>query len=284
MSRVLALPLSHRAMSALRAARAGSRRGLARAVTIALLVAAAAGSLPLPAEAQSGGVGTWTLNNGLWSQTSSWEGGTVANGTTAGYFASSTLTGDITARRTSGGAAYGLTFDYAGGTVRVTGTGSNASLSIGVGGITMTSVSGPVNIGVSGDSNVTLDLALSGSQTWRNDSLSSLLSIGNLGSGVLNMGTVGNVLTIGGSGATWVQRVVSGTGSIVKQDPGLLRLSGVNTFNGGLTLQGGTLRLDSNSALGTGTFTVTGGSIDVGADRSLSNAMNWNGDFAFIST
>jgi fibronectin-binding autotransporter adhesin len=87
--------------------------------------------------------------------------------------------------------------------------------------------------------------------------------------------TVGGVIGDGGSGY-----------SLTKNGAGTLRLNGANTFSGGLTLSAGTLSLGNNAALGTGTFTIAGGAIDVTAARSTTNdnAQAWNGDFTFLGT
>jgi fibronectin-binding autotransporter adhesin len=83
---------------------------------------------------------------------------------------------------------------------------------------------------------------------------------------------------------------ISGLGSITKAGAGTLTLSGANTFTGGVTLDEGTLNLNSASALGTGTAAVTinGGTINntSGADLVLTSTRPkaWNGDFTFTGT
>ncbi len=84
--------------------------------------------------------------------------------------------------------------------------------------------------------------------------------------------------------------VVSGSSTINKQGLGSVTLSGVNTFNGGITLGAGTLNLNSAEALGdaAGTLTITGGAIDntTGGPLTLTNnnPQAWNGDFTFTGT
>jgi autotransporter-associated beta strand protein len=98
-----------------------------------------------------------------------------------------------------------------------------------------------------------------------------------------------NTGNFGGSSPTTsfsLTGTVSGSGGqIVKQDSNTLTLSGANTFTGGLTINAGTVRLNSATAAGTGTLTITGGAIDntTGATITLTsnNAQNWNGNFAF---
>jgi len=75
---------------------------------------------------------------------------------------------------------------------------------------------------------------------------------------------------------------------------GSFQLSGANTYSGGTTLSAGTLNINNagsggtSSAIGTGTFTINGGTIDntsAGAiTLSTNNAVTWGGDFAFGGT
>lgn len=80
---------------------------------------------------------------------------------------------------------------------------------------------------------------------------------------------------------------INGSGSLTKSGMGTLTLTGANTFAGGLTLDGGTLNLNSAGALGTGTGTViiNGGTLNNSgaADVALSSSkpQTWNSDFVF---
>jgi fibronectin-binding autotransporter adhesin len=58
-----------------------------------------------------------------------------------------------------------------------------------------------------------------------------------------------------------VSGAVSGDYSIAKTGSGTLTLSGANTFTAGGTLSQGSLQIRSNSALGTGAFTLSGGTL-----------------------
>ena len=76
---------------------------------------------------------------------------------------------------------------------------------------------------------------------------------------------------------------------LTKISGGSLTLENSNTFGGGVWLQAGTLNVMTNQALGlpTGTFTISGGTLDntSGSALTLSNYPNaWKGDFAFNST
>ena len=77
---------------------------------------------------------------------------------------------------------------------------------------------------------------------------------------------------------------IGGSGSVFVNGPDPLALSGNNTFSGGVTLEPtGYLNVNSNTALGTGTLTITGGTIDsTAAGVALGNVpQNWNADFTF---
>jgi autotransporter-associated beta strand protein len=81
---------------------------------------------------------------------------------------------------------------------------------------------------------------------------------------------------------------ISGVGSITKQGSNALTLSGCNTYSGGTTLSAGQLNINSTTALGTGTLTITGGTLDNTSGSSITlsnnNAQNWNSDFSFAGT
>jgi autotransporter-associated beta strand protein len=75
-----------------------------------------------------------------------------------------------------------------------------------------------------------------------------------------------------------VPAVVFGTG-ITKDGVGSLRLSGINTFTGGLELKQGTLLTGNDSALGTGALTIDGAATIQadGGPRVVNNAIVING-------
>ncbi len=88
---------------------------------------------------------------------------------------------------------------------------------------------------------------LTGSNTYAGTTTISAgtLQVGNGGAaGSLGGGSVvtDGVLAFNRSDAVTVANVISGTGSVVHQGPGLLALTGSNTFSGGTTLAAGTLR------------------------------------------
>ncbi len=84
--------------------------------------------------------------------------------------------------------------------------------------------------------------------------------------------TNGVQLMVGGAGQTTISGIIMGTGgTLVKQDGGMLILTGANTYTGGTELVGGELLIGGNSALGTGMLFVTGSS-SLGASGAASAA------------
>ncbi len=74
-------------------------------------------------------------------------------------------------------------------------------------------------------------------------------------------------------------------GSLVKIGTGKLTLSGSNIYTGGTTLANGSLFVNNNSALGTGTLTITasGGPVTLSsgvAGTTINNAVSVQGDFS----
>jgi fibronectin-binding autotransporter adhesin len=107
-----------------------------------------------------------------------------------------------------------------------------------------------------------------------------------------------NLLTFDGTTAVGV--VVAGpiynsSGAVAKTSPGLLTLSGSNTYGGPTTVSAGTLRLAAptqlsggnifSSPIGTGTLTLAAGTTlqDDGVPRTLANNLVINGNVTFSS-
>lgn len=113
------------------------------------------------------------------------------------------------------------------------------------------------------------DLTVNGPST-----LQSLTGVALANNVTLN----GAALTVSGAQDVALNGIVSGGGSLVKQGANTLTLSGANTFQGGVTLAQGGLRVGSNQALGSGVLTVTGAStLDSTQAVTLANAVALNG-------
>lgn len=101
-----------------------------------------------------------------------------------------------------------------------------------------------------------------------------------------------NVISLDGAGNITISSVISGSGkklTLSGTGTGALTLSGANTFSGGLTINAGTkLNINNAAALGTGAFTISGGTIDNSSAAAITNSnnnvQNWNGDFTFTGT
>ena len=76
--------------------------------------------------------------------------------------------------------------------------------------------------------------------------------------------------------------IAANTLVVVKTGSGILTLSGNNTYTGGTTLNAGTLLVSSNTALGTGTFTINGGTFGATDTVTLANNIVANADFNFF--
>ena len=93
------------------------------------------------------------------------------------------------------------------------------------------------------------------------------------------------------SGGTLILNgIISSTNSVtLSLTGGIITLAGANTYSGGTNLAGSTtLRINNSTALGTGTFTINGGTIDNTTGSSITltnnNAQTWNADFTFTGT
>ena len=150
---------------------------------------------------------------------------------------------------------------------------------------------------VSGTAADLLYVASSGSLTVNDTGGLVFANSGNVDTaGTLNLGTspisitAGKTLTFTGAGATTVGGVIANTsGAVVINDTGgSVTFSGANAYTGGTTLTAGTLNINNASALGTGAFAISGGTIDNSTagliTNSKNNALTLNGDFAFTGT
>ena len=138
------------------------------------------------------------------------------------------------------------------------------------------SAAGPTGIFVSqthGYANQTVNSSLT---------LDNAIELQNNSSGLLTLG--GNIslgahaATLDGSGSVTSTGVISGTGgSIVQSGSGTTSLSGVNTYTGGTTISAGTLNANNNSALGTGSVTLSGGTLGSTGGNTITNTVALTG-------
>ncbi|MDH7501105.1 MAG: autotransporter-associated beta strand repeat-containing protein [Verrucomicrobiota bacterium] len=102
-------------------------------------------------------------------------------------------------------------------------------------------------------------LNLTGSQEWK--AAAGDFSIG----GAANLN--GNMLTVSGDHDTTINGSISGTGGIIKNGSGTLSLTGNNSFSGPISINGGTLALNSADAIrNVPSITVNAGTLFLGGD------------------
>ena len=189
---------------------------------------------PLEARILMTWIGATTGNSNdaahLYNNTANWAGGVIDNS-----FSGVTLAGDTT-----------LFF--------------NAGLTTGAGGLNL-GYSGNFNLTLESSSTTTETLTLAGgiSGTFGGSSVTIGDPANNLN---LALGAVARTFTISPGNTLSILNVMSGTGSLTENGGGTLTLAGANTSFGGVTLSAGQLNINSATALGTGRLTINGGTID----------------------
>jgi fibronectin-binding autotransporter adhesin len=93
--------------------------------------------------------------------------------------------------------------------------------------------------------------------------------------------------TYGANALTISAPIGGGTGNLILGGSGKTILSSANTYSGGTQLNSGTLSVGNANALGSGTLTINGGTLDsnvASLGSNTNNAQTWNGNFAFAGT
>lgn len=247
--------------------------------------------LTLSASAQ-----TWNVNlSGTWSTAANWTPAAVPDGAEA--IANITFNIDTATRvvtldsaRTIGvlnigdsnnTTAYGLS----GTAVLTMNNGANPASITAVAGSVAQTIAVPISV-VSPTLNIVNNAATT-TGTARGLTLSGAISGGSAGAKQIAVSgsiasspvTLSGIISDGGGDRT-ISLSKSGTNN--------LTLTGVNTFTGGVTQGGGNLYINNNSALGTGSLTLTGGNIGSTSGNAITlsgnNAQSWSGDFGFAGT
>jgi len=179
-----------------------------------------------------------------------------------------------------------LTLNGAGGALTLAGTNTYTGPTTIVNGTLKVGASGTLPTG-SGKGNVVLDggateagvLDLNGFDVTLNGVTGAT---GTVLSKVVNDAATTQTLTLGNANtastfAGVIADHTAGTGvvALAKIGSAAVTLSGPNTYSGGTTITAGTLVAGSSTALGTGTITLNGGTLNVN-DQSLANAVMAN--------
>lgn len=239
---------------------------------------------------------SWSLaGDGSWVTDSNWTSGTAPGGVgtttntdtaTFGLSTSALRTVTVDSTRNVAGISFTST-----GTAGYTLTGGSLYLTSG----------GTIqNSGSVGTHTDRIDSALiiqgnGGSYTIGANSTNSSANLVIATGGITGVSTAGNTTTLtlngGSNSSNNTLNAVIGDGSaggnlaVTKGGNGWWTLGGANTFSGGFTMSAGNLRLNNNSALGTGTFTINGGGLSsTSGNITIANNMVWGGTVSFNNT
>jgi len=165
---------------------------------------------------------------------------------------------------------------------------AGTQLTLGANGIQVNPAAGAVTI--------SSPLLIGASQNWTNNASTLLNITAPTISNTTNTAPFTIAMNGSGTGGTAIGGIISDAGPTgttamyVNTTGGATTVSGVNTFTGGVTLNAGTLNLNSVSALGAtaSNFVINGGTINnstaAGITLTANNAQTWAGDFAFTGT
>ncbi len=169
---------------------------------------------------------------------------------------------------------------YTGGTVMSAGTlNINNGFALGAGTVTL---SGGTIDTPNGDLVLSANnpIALAGSFTFAGTHQLNTGTGAVTAVGASTVNVSASTLTVGGP--------IGGSGSFTKTGSGTLVLAANSTYTGGTSLNAGVLDVNSAAALGTGTLTIAGGSLDNTSGGSITvtnnNAQVWSGDVTFIGS
>ena len=161
--------------------------------------------------------------------------------------------------------------------------GQNVTISATSGTLTLdgNTINGTANLGILVDNTnafaltISAGLKLGNAQTWMNSS-GNLLTI----SGAVNLN--GKGLTINGSGNTTISGLISSGGAFTKAGTGTLTLSNTgSTFTGQLTVQAGTLKIDTiNNASANGELGNNALSVILGSSGGVTGTLEYAGGTA----
>ncbi len=233
--------------------------------------------------------GNWTVAGSTSTKFPGDATGTVANegaSNDIAAFGATASTGAILINfNTAGGGLAVGTIDLLSSANKAISIGDNVTTS-GILTLTGNALNGVANTILSNES--TFNLSLVPTQTSTGV---MTVALGNAAANVVQVNGTGNIAV-----SSVIQNGAGNSLTLTGTGTGALTLSGANTFTGGVTVgAGNTLNINNagtsatNSALGTGTLLLNGGTLDNTASSTLAtlatnNAQTWNGDFAFKGT
>ncbi len=113
--------------------------------------------------------------------------------------------------------------------------------------------------------------AFGGANSNNSQAIAALNSLTS-GAGTVNLGA--NTLTIDGGATSSYSGLIFGTGALNFSGTGTKFLSHANTYSGGTTLSAGSLQLNAVGALGSGSLSVSGGTLDLDNNSQTYTAIN----------
>jgi autotransporter-associated beta strand protein len=118
-----------------------------------------------------------------------------------------------------------------------------------------------------------------GPLSFNGGTLQALVAGGGITSGkAITLNTDGGTFLADAGTTSTLSGVISGTGSLMKDGPGNLVLSGQNTYGGGTSFDDGILAVNSDANLGTGALSFNGGTLEalMGGGITSSKAITLN--------
>jgi autotransporter-associated beta strand protein len=219
---------------------------------------------------QMTGSGTWTLTN----TTSAFTPWTVKSGvlsiTQDGSLGLATgnvtLDGGTLQVAAATTITHAVTLTTTGGTIDVDGKSvifSNV-LSGTNGKLTVTSTGGPGTLILTGTNTYTGGTTINSGATLQLGQTGSNITTGSIVGAILDNGSLVNAVdnpASGGVTTTTLSGVISGTGTVTQAGPGILVLTGANTYGGGTTVTKGLINFANTGNLGTANVTLNGGGL-----------------------
>lgn len=108
--------------------------------------------------------------------------------------------------------------------------------------------------------------------------LNGVVNVVGVGHEITSSVTLSNNISMSGSGELLISGIVSGAYNIIKNDSGILKLSGSNIYSGTTTINAGTMKAESSTAFGSGDIVVNvGGTLDRNGYSVSNNIVNNGG-------